>query len=141
VAEDLTSEVFADVIAGIENYEYRGIPFRAWLFRIARARLVDHWRSRERRDSYHEAWAQSQKIERPDHGSIEDLFRYETLMQALEYLTEAELEVVLLRFVGDLTNREVATIVRSNENAVKSMMRRALTKLRSILESRRDVEG
>ncbi|MBN1874226.1 MAG: sigma-70 family RNA polymerase sigma factor [Anaerolineae bacterium] len=135
VAEDLTAEVFADMISAIRRYKERGVPFRAWLFRIARARLADYWRQVKRRERGDEAWKgfvganQIQTLP-------EKYFEYESLQQAMIYLTQAELEVVLLRFVGGLDHQEIAKVIRSNANAVKSRMHRALKKLRDVLESR-----
>ena len=58
---------------------------------------------------------------------------YTELVQALEYLTPAEREIILLRFASDMNNQDIAMVVHSNPNAVKSMMYRALRKLRGIL--------
>jgi RNA polymerase sigma-70 factor (ECF subfamily) len=138
VAEDLTSQVFVNVLNGIHRYEIRGLPFRAWLFRIARARLADYYRKAERQEEGQSALIDVREVVRPTGDDPDDQFRYETLRQALEYLTPAEMEAVLLRFVGDLTNREVATIINSNANAVKSKIRRALTKMRRVIESIED---
>lgn len=138
VAEDLTSQVFVNVLNGIHRYEIRGLPFRAWLFRIARARLADYYRKAERQEEGHASLVELREAVRPVGDNPDDRFRYESLRQALEYLTPAELDAVLLRFVGDLTNREVGTIVNSNANAVKSKIRRALKKMRRVIES---IEG
>jgi RNA polymerase sigma-70 factor, ECF subfamily len=138
VAEDLTSQVFVNVLNGIHRYEIRGLPFRAWLFRIARARLADYYRKTERQEEGQSALIEVREVVRPTGDDPDDPFRYETLRQALDYLTPAEMDAVLLRFVGDLTNRQVATIVNSNANAVKSKIRRALKKMRRVMESIED---
>ncbi len=139
VAEDLTSEVFASVITSIENYEDRGLPFAAWLFSIARARLVDHWRKTKPRDR--KTITFSQDVEEFLIGSSpEERFKYQALLDSLNYLTEAEREVILLRFAGGLSNPEIAAIVPRNSNAVKSMIYRALKKLRKILSERREFQ-
>jgi len=134
VAEDLTSQVFVSVLHSIRRYEIRGLPFRAWLFRIARARLADYYRQAERRDEGRASLIEVREAVNPTGDDPDDRFRYEGLQQALEYLTPAELDAVLLRFVGDLTHREVGTIVNSNANAVKSKIRRALEKMRQVIE-------
>ncbi len=136
LAEDLTAEVFASVITSIERYEDRGLPFGAWLFRIARARLVDYWRKSERRREKRVAFTPEME-EFLVGGSPEDRFENEALIESLQYLTEAEREVVLLRFIVGLDNREVAEVVESNSNAVKAMIYRALKKLRKIMKRRR----
>ena len=140
VAEDLTSEVFASVITSIENYEDRGLPFAAWLFSIARARLVDHWRKTKPRDR--KTITFSQDVEEFLIGSSpEERFKYQALIDSLNYLTEAEREVILLRFAVGLSNPEIAAVVPRNSNAVKSMIYRALKKLRRILSERRDFQN
>jgi len=137
VAEDLTSEVFASVITSIENYEERGLPFGAWLFSIARARLVDHWRKSKPRER--KTITFSKDVEEFLIGSSpEDRFKYQDLLESLTYLTEAEREVILLRFAAGLSNQEIAEVVPRNSNAVKSMIYRALKKLRGILVRQRD---
>jgi RNA polymerase sigma-70 factor (ECF subfamily) len=139
VAEDLTSEVFASVITSIENYEDRGLPFGAWLFSIAHARLVDHWRKTKPRDRKIVAF--SKDVEEFLIGSSpEDRFKYQALLDSLNYLTEAEREVILLRFAVGLSNQEIAAIVPRSSNAVKSMIYRALKKLRKVLSERRDFQ-
>ncbi|MGC9399593.1 MAG: RNA polymerase sigma factor [Anaerolineae bacterium] len=139
VAEDLTSEVFASVITSIENYEERGLPFGAWLFSIAHARLVDHWRKTKPRERKTVTF--SKDVEEFLIGSSpEDRFKYQTLLESLNYLTEAEREVILLRFAVGLSNQEIAAIVPRNSNAVKSMIYRALKKLRKILSERREFQ-
>jgi RNA polymerase sigma-70 factor (ECF subfamily) len=138
IAEDLTSQVFVNVLNGIHRYEIRGLPFRAWLFRIARARLADYYRMAERQEEGQASLIEAREVIHAQGRTPDDRFRYENLRQALDYLTPAELDAVLLRFVGDLTHREVATIVNSNENAVKSKIRRALTKMRQVIESIED---
>lgn len=133
VAEDLTSEVFAHMLTSLARYEDRGLPFGAWLFRIARARLVDYWRANKRREMY--TTALSEEIEA--FAASDDLpvegQDYQDLLQALDYLTEAEREIILLRFASGLENQDIALAVQSNPNAIKSMMYRALRKLREIL--------
>src|SRR5688572_19715793 len=42
-AEDLTAEVFSEALAGIRKFEWRGVPFAAWLLRIASRAIADHW--------------------------------------------------------------------------------------------------
>jgi len=132
VAEDLTAEVFVSVITSIGRYEDQGVPFGAWLFRIARARLADYWRKAERRRNYQVEISPEMK-EFYLGESPEDPFKHEDLINALHYLTSAEYEVVTLRFAVGLDNQEISLIVERTSDAVKSMLHRALRKLRQIL--------
>jgi len=132
-AEDLTSEVFAQMLTSIGRYEDRGLPFGAWLFRIARARLVDYWRATKRRETHTTSLSEEAEALLVSDGPPVEGQDYQHLVQALDYLTEAEREIILLRFASELDNQNIAMVVQSNPNAVKSMMYRALRKLREIL--------
>ncbi len=134
-AEDLTAEVFASVITSIKSYEDLGVPFEAWLFRIAHARLVDYWRKSKHREQ--QEVELSQEVEEFFIGDApEDQFRHEEVLHAMEYLTSTEREVVVLRFAAGLDNQEIAQTLQRNANAVKSMLHRALEKLRGVLAHR-----
>ena len=139
VAEDLTAEVFANMIISIQNYEDLGLPFGAWLFRIARARLADYWRRAKRRDQYQIPFLEEME-EVFGAASSKDPFRYEALFDSLHYLTDAEREVLFLRFAGGLSNKEIAQVIHSNANAVKARTFRALKKLKKILQERASFE-
>jgi RNA polymerase sigma-70 factor (ECF subfamily) len=134
VAEDLTAEVFAQVVTAIERYEDRGLPFGAWLFRIARARLVDYIRRQKVRNTLplSEEVISKQVAPSPE-GTLNDLY----FSHLLQYLTEEQQEVIILRFVGELSNAEIAEVIGSNANAVKQKVFRALTRLRAVLGEER----
>jgi RNA polymerase sigma-70 factor (ECF subfamily) len=135
VAEDLTAEVFTSLITSIKNYEDLGLPFEAWLFRIAHARLIDYRRKSSR--GRQKEIALSEEAEEFLIGEApEDKFKHEEVMNALQYLTTAEREVIVLRFAAGLDNQEIAMAVQSNTNAIKSMTHRALKKMRKILQHR-----
>jgi RNA polymerase sigma-70 factor (ECF subfamily) len=137
IAEDLTAEVFMNMITSIHRYRDMGVPFSAWLFRIARSRLIDHWRRSKRRQKRQVSL--SEEMEEFISAATDnpaERFEHEELVKSLEYLTDAEREIILLRFVGGLSNQEIALVVKSNSNAVKSMMYRSLKKLRRILNQK-----
>ena len=134
VAEDLTAEVFAQVVTAIERYEDRGLPFGAWLFRIARARLVDYIRRQKVRDTLPRSEdASAPQVAPSPERTLNDL----CVSHLLRYLTEEQQEGVLLGFVGGLSNSEIADVIGSNANAVKQKVFRALTRLRAVLGEER----
>ena len=131
VAEDLTADVFAAMLKAIPRYQERGIPFGAWLFRIARAQWVDYQRREERRNTvplYEDAF--SEPALRP---SPEEILSHVYFASLLRHLTEEQQEVVLLRFVGGLSHKEIAEVIGSNPDAVKAKVYRAVQRLREIL--------
>ncbi len=134
-AEDLTADVFANVITAIQRYEARGVPFEAWLFRIARARLVDYYRHSGRRPEQVPLDDIELAAEDEDNTGPDPVLR-----QALMALSDKEREVVLLHFGSGLGHAEIAAALRIQPNAVKVRLHRALRKLQVILESRARTE-
>jgi RNA polymerase sigma-70 factor (ECF subfamily) len=123
VAEDVTSEVFEQALSNIGRFEWRGVPFVAWLFRIAANALADHWK-REGRDS-HEL-----PPEVPDEREHQDLERRVSLFQLVDRLPEAQRQVIQMRFVEERSIREVAAALDRSEGAIKQLQLRAIDTLR-----------
>jgi RNA polymerase sigma-70 factor, ECF subfamily len=129
--EDLTSEVFHQALANLRRFEWRGIPFAAWLFRIAANLISDRWQRAGR-----EVSDDSEKAEAPQVGpvEIEEVERRATLFRLVDTLPMEQRRVVVLRFVEQKSIKEVAREIRKTEGAVKQLQFRALTSLRSRME-------
>jgi RNA polymerase sigma-70 factor (ECF subfamily) len=123
VAEDVTSEVFEQALANLPKFEWRGVPFVAWLFRIAANALADHWK-REGRAS-HEL-----PPEIPDEREHQDHDRRLSLFQLVDRLPDAQRQVIQMRFVEERSIREVAAALDRSEGAVKQLQLRAIDNLR-----------
>jgi RNA polymerase sigma-70 factor (ECF subfamily) len=130
-AEDITAEVFHQALANLKRFEWRGIPFAAWLFRIA-ANLISDRRARSGR----EVADDSGKIDAAQvaPADLEDLERRATLFRLVDTLPAEQRRVVVLRFVNEKSIKEVAREVRKTEGAVKQLQFRALTNLRAQME-------
>jgi RNA polymerase sigma-70 factor, ECF subfamily len=128
--EDLTSEVFHQALANLKKFEWRGIPFAAWLFRIAANLISDRWQrsGREVADDAELAAAQASRAE------IEEVERRATLFRLVDTLPAEQRRVVVLRFVEQKSIKEVAREIRRTEGAVKQLQFRALTSLRTRME-------
>jgi RNA polymerase sigma-70 factor, ECF subfamily len=133
--EDLTMEVFLRMIRYLPRYEYTGVPFEAWLYRIAATQVAGFYRKRGRRpqqvdlaDNLREPGTlpETRLIEQQEHSQVRE---------ALRRLNEDEQEVLILRFVERKSHREVATILDKSESAVKSIQHRALLRLARLLGS------
>lgn len=132
LAEDLTADVFVKMLEGIGSFEYRGVPFAAWLFRIAHDRVVDYFR----RQAGKEAVSLSGGLSAPGEGpaaTTEAALARERLRQAFGRLTEEQQQVIVLKFGEGLTNAEVGRLLGKSEGAVKSLQHRALASLRRFL--------
>jgi len=124
--EDLTAEVFRDALSGIGKFEWRGVPFLAWLLRIASRAVADHW-MRAGRESGHPA----AETEKPGPDEIE---RHAMLFQLVNRLPEAQFRVIHMRFVEQKSIREIAQELNRSEGAVKQLQLRAIENLRAQME-------
>ena len=138
-AEDLAEEVFLKVYERIGSYQFRGLPFSAWLYRIARNHMIDHLRSRPRQ--VHTSLDDAPEIpeKRAEQVIDRSLDRHE-LNYALNRLTSDQRRVVTLRFLDGFTTAETAELMGKTEDAVKKLQARGLVQLRRILEQARRVE-
>jgi RNA polymerase sigma-70 factor (ECF subfamily) len=133
-AEDLTGEVFMRMLDALPRFRPTGVPFRAWLYRIARNLLVDHYRKMETRsvESLQDSHGQIAAGEDPG-SAVEQKLSTEHLQQALGRLDEAQREVVSLRFLAGLSLEETALALEKTEAAVKALQHRGLAALRQVL--------
>src|SRR5689334_23922244 len=109
-AEDLTAEVFREALAGIGKFEWRGVPFIAWLLRIASRAIADHWQ-RSGREAGNPAV-------NPDRPGPEEIERSAMLFQLVDRLPEAQFRVIRMRFVEQKSIREIAHELGRSEGAV-----------------------
>jgi RNA polymerase sigma-70 factor (ECF subfamily) len=135
-AEDLTGEIFVRMVANLPGYRSRGVPFRAWLYRIAHNLIVDHHRAEGSQVVVPLQHADDLSEEGNDPASIvEQELRLERVQRALDRLDPAQREVVVLRFLVGLPLREVALALDTTVAAVKSLQYRGLMALRALVRA------
>lgn len=128
-AEDVTSEVFYRALANLKTYEWRGVPFAAWLLRIAANAIIDRAQRAAREHSVPNDLA--------DPGVHLDMRAIEhraRLFRLVSQLPEAQQRVVHERFVDQRSIREIAERLGKSEGAIKQLQLRALERLRVQLE-------
>ena len=128
--EDLTAEVFHKALANLQHFEWRGIPFAAWLFRIA-ANLISGRRQRSVREVSDDETIGAAQV---NPAEIEEVERRATLFRLVDTLPSEQKRVVVLRFVEQKSIKEVAREIRKTEGAVKQLQFRALSSLRALME-------
>jgi RNA polymerase sigma-70 factor, ECF subfamily len=133
-AQDVTAEVFHQALAKIAQFEWRGLPFAAWLYRIASNALADRW-SRARQDVNRTI----RDEETRDRGgpsayaSLEEIEQRALLFRLVEALPKDQKRVVEARFAEQKSIREIAQEMRKSEGAIKQLQFRALESLRARL--------
>jgi RNA polymerase sigma-70 factor, ECF subfamily len=129
VAEDVTSEVFHKALANLPRFEWRGVPFGAWLLRIAANVITDQAKRSQRELSFDDPPEISAK---PRMEQAQDLAR---LFRLVNELPEDQRNVVVMRFAEEKSTREAAQQLGRSEGAVKQLQFRGLENLRMRLES------
>jgi RNA polymerase sigma-70 factor (ECF subfamily) len=130
-AEDLTARVFQRALGHITHYTQKGIPFSAWLYRIAH-NLVANWHRDNGRRQEVALDDQPDLImpaEHPERQMVNDQ-EVERLIQAIKRLSPERQQLIVLKFVQQLSNAEIAVIMSKSEGAIKSLYHRTLLELR-----------
>lgn len=130
-AEDLTAEVFHHALAHLGRFEWRGVPFVAWLLQIARNAVADRWQRLARERG-------TPSPERAEDGDVADVDRRTMLADLVGRLPGDQQRVVLQRFVEQRSMREIAHELGRTEGAVKQLQFRALETLRARLRDVHD---
>jgi RNA polymerase sigma-70 factor (ECF subfamily) len=128
-AEDLTTQTFVKMLEAIGRFQWRSVPFSAWLFRIAHNLAMDHFRANRR-------WQPEEEVPEAVHGeetSAEEQalasLGQTSMMTLIERLSPEQRQVLTLKFVFRFSNAEAAAILGKTEGAVKSLQHRALASL------------
>ena len=134
-AEDITAGVFLDALERIERFSWRGAGFEAWLFRIARHDVLDHFRWHRRR--MHDVALEDTertlppaRVADPAEATCEKGY----LLQAISNLSEEQQQVILLKLVADLSNKQIGEVLSKSEGAIKALRYRALLSLKKVLD-------
>jgi RNA polymerase sigma-70 factor (ECF subfamily) len=133
LAEDLTGDIFLKMLHGIESYSIQGVPFSAWLYRIARNRIIDHLRRQPQKADVSLEEARADNIASTE-TTLEQALQRDELLKAVQVLTGDQRQVIILKFIEDQDNATIATILGKTEGAVKSLQHRALDTLRHHME-------
>ncbi len=132
-AEDMTQQVFLKALQSISSFKWKGIPFSAWLFRIAHNQVVDYFRSKKRTAvPLDESLTSSNSNDNPQ-SVVERKLDSEQLLLATKQLTETQREVISLRFAGELSIAQVAKTMGKSQGAVKALQHSAIVALRKTL--------
>jgi RNA polymerase sigma-70 factor (ECF subfamily) len=136
-AEDLTARTFYRGLDKLDTYEDRGLPFSAWLFRIAH-NLVANWHrdhGRQQVLTLDQVDFRAQDDDRPE-DAVEAQVAQEELWAAINRLPEERRRLLLYKFGDALSNLEIGALMNKSEGAIKSLYFRTLAALRQDLEAR-----
>jgi RNA polymerase sigma-70 factor (ECF subfamily) len=131
-AEDLTQQVFIKAFKAIPKFKWRGLPFSAWLFRIAHNQIIDYLRKEMKQSTLRLSEPTITSKSNPV-TTLERKFDIQRLNVAIRQLTEAQQQVLSLRFAGEMPVIEVAKTMGKKPGAIKALQHSAILSLRKKL--------
>lgn len=137
---DLCSQTFLTVLKNVERYEFRGVPFSAWLYKIASNEVNKHYRKKKRTQIFSiEETRVRELMDQANEGYDEEVIQ--RLMDYLKELPTDMLHVLQLRFFEDKDFKEIAFILDITESGAKMRTYRALDRLRKNFKLRIKYDG
>ncbi len=135
LAADLTSQTFIKALTNIHKFEYKGVPFSAWLYRIASNEFLKYYRKQKKLPTYSLEEETAKKLtnfseELADERQQEKI---QQLKKALETLKTKDMQMIELRFFEDKSFKEIAFILETTESAAKMRTYRILEKIKSVI--------
>jgi len=134
-AEDLVETVFLKVWQNIRQYKPKKRSFSAWIFRIAHNLVVDYYRASK--DKHVDELSVQIPDTRREHNPIkttQGVLDSENLKIAINKLKKQYQEIIIYKFVNELTNKEISEILKKSEGSLRILQFRALKALRLELE-------
>ena len=132
-AEDLTHEVFLSAWQNLKGYKFQGFPFSSWLYQIARNKVIDHYRTKKANTSFEDLEEGVLKVVGVVERNLEIRLDVERVKEAIAQLTQEQQDVIIMKFVEDLANDEIAKALDKSEGAVRLLQHRAINNLKEIL--------
>lgn len=131
-AEDLSEGVFLKAWQALDENPPREVPFRLWIYRIARNTVYDHYRTQKKQVSLEAAMEIPAKIDSPE-ATVVQWERVQELKDKLQQLSDDHQEVLTCRFIVGLSHAETAVVMSRSEQAVRALQYRAIVALRNLL--------
>jgi RNA polymerase sigma-70 factor (ECF subfamily) len=135
IAEDLTSQVFLKAWESLDRYQIGSSPFVAWLYTIARNLVIDYYRTKKESVPLEDVHTLASS-ETPVAEGVESRFDLQAMRDALQFLTEEQQQVLILKFIAGLPNENIARIMNKREGAVRALQMRALQTMAKYMEKK-----
>lgn len=134
-AEDLSHHVFLSAWKNIGGFKHQGFPFSSWLYKIAANTVIDFYRTTKNHIDIEEVREEKLGESNDLSHALETAMEMERVGEALHKLTDDEQNVIIMKFVNELENKEIAEALEKSEGAIRVIQHRALKRLKQILET------
>ena len=141
-AQDITSDVFFKALKNIGQFRWQGVPFSAWLYRIASNEIANSYRKSKLQQKHREYTSNPDSLSNPSsraeyldaEAELQRNEEFLTLHQCIAKLPVKYQEVITLRYFEEKQLKEISQILDKREGTVKSLLHRGLEKLRTLVE-------
>lgn len=133
IAEDLTEDTFLKVWQNLRKYKKKKNPFSSWVFRIAHNLVVDYYRKHKTTEEITDRIADPQENANP-HRHTELKVNQIRLRKVVKKLPDNYQQVIVLKYINELDNKEIASTMGKSEGSIRTIQFRALEKLRELLD-------
>jgi RNA polymerase sigma-70 factor (ECF subfamily) len=139
VAGDIAAQVFLKAMVSLPKYSYRGVPFSAWLYRIASNEVNQHFRNAKGDRTISMEKSHIDKVmgmvDEEKTSDLAELYQ-EVMIETLHEMNPDEVEIIELRFFEDRPYSEVGFILGITENNAKVKVYRIVERLRKRLKAK-----
>ncbi len=132
-AEDLTHEVFLNTWQNLKTYTHREFPFSSWLYRIARNEVIDFYRTNKKEVRLELVEEDFIKIPETESLNLDQSLELEKIKKLFQHLTQEQQDVLIMRFIEDLSPKEVSAALNKSEGAVRIIQHRGLNELKKLI--------
>jgi RNA polymerase sigma-70 factor (ECF subfamily) len=133
-AEDITHHVFLSAWQSMGGYKDKGFPFSSLLYQIARNKVIDHYRTKKTSIDIEDLnETQIPYQEASLEGTLHTQFQLETVRIVMQQLKQEYQDIIIMRYIEELTPSEVARILKKPEATVRVLQHRAIKKLKELL--------
>lgn len=132
-AEDLTHQVFLSAWEHMGTFRHGDVPFASWLYRIARNKVIDHYRTRRMHAPLENVPEEIIALDAGIPRQIDDHLQLERVYQALMQLSDDQRDILIMRFVNELSYKDIAHALGKNQATVRVIQYRALARLKKLL--------
>jgi len=133
-AEDLCHQTFISAWENINNYRFQGYLFSTWLYSIARNKVIDYYRAKKTTVNLEIETIKILEIGVSNEQLIDTRLEMEKTKDAILKLNSLEQDVIIMRFIEDLSPKEIAKSLDKSEVAIRQIQHRAIKNLKKILE-------
>ena len=135
-AEDLTHEVFRNAWQNIRGYKHRGFPFSSWLYKIARNQVADYYRAKKEHTSIESVDPEYFTAPASIQFDLGVKMEIERVRIAITKLKPEHQDIIIMRFIDDISIKEAADALEKSEGAVKLMQYRAMKELKKMISEK-----